>query len=577
MSSRRGVILLVLALATIGLMMFVFSSRMRRHARASTSTVLVWDVPATIDEDQPPSAPFSPSFWRRPRLTLFDALETIRAAADDDQIKSLVLHIRGIDWGWAKIGEVRDALREFRDSGKPLMATIEGGGEPEYLLASPAQPISVPPAVQLELDGLHASFLFYKGTLDKVGIRPNFVSVGKYKSAVEAYTRTGMSDAAREAMTSLLDDDYSLLTDSLASSRGVPPDSIRAWLDRGPYTAEEARSLGLTDTVLYSSDLDSMAVRRAGRGSRLLRLTRYADQMGSGGVGAHIGLVTVAGEIGEGKNRVTPMGGTVAGSQTIIEALQKARTRRSIRAVVLRIDSPGGDVDAADAIWHEVARLHRAKPVIVSMSDLAASGGYYIAMPADSVVAQPGTITGSIGVFGGKMNVLGLLQKVGLNVESVVTGPRAQMLSPFSDFTPEEARIFQSRMQGTYQRFLKLVSDGRRMPVDAVDSVAQGRVWSGSRATQLGLVDRLGGLEDAIEMARHRAGIPKDADLIIERFPESESPFFPRFFGDLFSDDDTDDASALMSSLSPLRQLSAIGFASRGSIWAMMPYAIVIR
>jgi len=577
MSSRRGVILLVIALSAVGLMLMIVSSRMRHHARASSSSVLVWDVPAVMEEDQAPPAPFSPRFWRRPRLTLFDAVETIRAAADDDQIKSLVLHIRGIDWGWAKIAEIRDALREFRDSGKPVMASIEAGGEREYLLASVARPVCMPPAVQLELDGLQVSVFFLRGTFDKIGVRPNFVSVGKYKTAVEQYTRTGMTDAGREAMTSLIDDDLAVLSDSLASARGTSPDSIRAWLDRGPFTATEARGLALIDTVLYAGDVDSMAVRRAGRGSTLLKLNRYAERSGSGGIGAHIGIVTVSGELGDGKSRVSPMGGAIAGSQTIIEALQKARTRHSIRSVVLRIDSPGGDVDAADAIWHEVVRLHRTKPVIVSMSDLAASGGYYIAMPADSVLAQPGTITGSIGVFGGKFNVLGLYQKLGINIETLVTGPHAEMLSPFKDFSPEEARIYESRMQDTYQRFLKLVSDGRRMPIAAVDSVAQGRVWSGARAVELGLVDRLGGIEDAIEVARIRAGIPKDADLVIDRYPDVESPFFQRFFSDVFSDDEDDDASALMSSLAPMRQLGTAAFASRGSIWALMPYAIVIR
>ncbi|HTO89944.1 MAG TPA: signal peptide peptidase SppA [Candidatus Sulfotelmatobacter sp.] len=579
MSSRRGVVLLVIALSAVGFLLLVVSLRMRRPAYASSATVLVWDVPATIGEDQPPPGPFSPRFWRRPRMTVFDVLETLRAARDDDHVKALVLHVRGINWGWAKVCEVRDALREFRQSGKPVYASIEGGGEPEYLLASGSSRIGMPPAASLELDGLRASALFLRGTFDKLGVRPNFLSVGRFKSAVESYTRTGMSDPARESMTALLGDTYDTFLTSLAADRHASSDSVRAWMDRGPFTAEGARALELVDSVLYTADLDSLAMRRAGRGASLLKFPRYASGLGEGGAGPHLAIVTVSGDIGSGRSRSSPTGGIVAGSETIIEALQRARTRRSIRAVVLRIDSPGGDADAADAMWHEVWRLARAKPLVVSMSDLAASGGYYIAVPAQTIVAEPTTITGSIGVFGGKFNVLGLYQKLGMNIETVVTGPRAEMLSPFKDFSPEEERIYANQMQGTYHRFLKLVSDGRHMPVAAVDSVAQGHVWSGARAVRLGLADQLGGLEVAIDVARKKAGIPKDADVVIERLPELEPSFFQRFLGDFFADDDADEAnaSALIDALAPLRQLGTAAFASRGAIWTLMPYAIVIR
>jgi protease-4 len=576
MSARRGVLVLVILLTGLGVLLMFAALRMRRPAASASATVLTFDLPSTLEEDQPANDLFSPRFWRRPRLTLFDVIETVRAAADDDRVSALVLHVESVDWGWAKIADVRDALLEFRASGKPLYASMESGGEAEYLLASAAGKIAMPPAADLRLNGLSASALFLKGTFDKLGVKPNFVHIGRYKSAVESYTRTDLSGPAREAMTSMLGDTYAVLVDSLSSARHVAPDSIRAWMDRGPYSASEALALGLVDTLLYRADVDSLAVRRAGSGAAPLRFRRYADRFSPSRSGTHVALVTAAGEISAGRSRSGAMGGQVVGAETLIEALRQVRTRRSIRAVVLRIDSPGGDAEASDEIWREVSRLRRVKPVIVSMSDLAASGGYYIAVAGDTILAQPATLTGSIGIFGGKFNLKGLYEKLGLNIETVVTGPRAEMYSPFRDFTAAEEAAYGRQLQKSYERFLRLVSDGRRLPVAAVDSVAQGRVWSGRAALSLGLVDRLGGLEDAIEVARVRAGIAADAELVIDRFPEVEVPFFERFLGGYLRDDDPEESRmrALSSSLQTVVDAAS---RSTGATMALMPYTVVIR
>jgi protease-4 len=577
MSARRGALVLVILLTGLGLILMVAAVSLRLPDRQTpSSTVLSLDVPSTLEEDRPPAEILSTRFWRRPRPTLFELLEVIRSAADDDHVAALVLHVGDIDWGWAKVADVRDALLEFRAAGKPIYASVEGGGEAEYLIASVAPVVALPPAGELRINGLSATALFLRGTFDKLGVRPNFVHVGRFKSAVESYTRTGFSEPAREAMSAILGDTYSALVDSVAVDRALSPDSIRAWMDRGPFPAAEAMTLGLVDTLLYRPDVDSLAVRRAGRGSTILRFSRYAARFSPARVGTHIALITASGEIAPGRSRTSAMGERILGAETLIDALRKVRTRRSIRAVVLRIDSPGGDVVASDAIWREVDRLHRVKPVIVSMSDLAASGGYYIAVAADTILAQPATLTGSIGIFGGKFNVLGLYQKLGINIESVVTGPRAEMYSPFRDFRPDEEQAFARGLQNSYQRFLRLVAEGRRLPVEAVDSIAQGRVWSGKAAVTLGLVDQLGGLEDAIEVARHRAGISSTSDLVIDRFPEVEMPFFERFLSDVLRDDEPDDAGVSLVT-SPLKVLAGAAARSAGRAQALMPYTLIIR
>ena len=587
MTSRSRVLLVILVVLLAGIVLVVGTMRLRgASSPVTTSRVLTFDVPSSLEEDEPEVDFFSPGSWRRSRLTLFEVLETLHHAAGDAQVKALVLHIDGIDWGWAKVTEVRDALSEFRRAGKPVYAALEGGGEPEFFLASGADRIAMPPASDLQMNGLTASALFLRGTFDKVGVRPNFLHVGKYKSAVESYTRTDLSEPAREALGAVLGDTYRLLTDTLAHARRSTPDSIRAWMDRGPWSAEEAKGLGLVDTLLDGAEVDSLAVRRTG-GSSALKFTRYAERrLGGRSPLARVALVTATGTITGGKSRLSG-GERLMGAETIIEALRRARTRSSIRAVVLRIDSPGGDATASDEIWHEVVRCRRAKPVIVSMSDVAASGGYYIAAGADTLVADPGTITGSIGIFGGKFNIRGLYEKLGLSIETMSTGPHAEMYSPFRDFTDDEVRLYQDHLQKSYERFLERVASGRRRSTAWVDSVGQGRIWSGSAAADLGLVDELGGLRAALGIARARAGVDDDEEFEVERFPSPDEGYFGRFLSGFWNPEDAGllgDAGVLGRAvtladplLDPLKVLGQAAVLGNGAALAIMPYTIVIR
>jgi protease-4 len=566
----------VILLSVLGMLVLFASFRLHQPSvAASTSTVLVFDVPSDLEEAEPAFPRVSLAWLHRNRIALYTLVHGLDQAARDDRVTALVLHIGDMDWGWAKIAEVRDAVLRFRSSGKPVYASLGGGGEAEYLLASAADQVAIPPAAWLQLNGLTASAVFLRGSLDKLGIRPNYAHAGRFKSAVESYTRTGMSPESRRALEALLDDSYRLLADSLAAAREMPADSVRRLLDRGPFGAGAALARGLVDTLLYEADIDSLALREAGRGAVTLSLARYAGRLPTPRAGPHIALVTASGTIVPGRSRYVRGEGQALGAETLIEALRQARNRRSVKAVVLRIDSPGGVLEASDDIWGEVRRCRAVKPVIVSMSDYAASGAYYIAVGADRIVAQPSTVTGSIGVYGGKLNLLGLYRKLGLNVETVSRGAHAEMMSPFRDFTAEEAGHFQRQLDEAYEIFLARVAEGRHLSRATADSLGQGRVWSGIEARARGLVDTLGGFETVFPIALEKAGFARDESFIVDRFPRVEHPILERLLQDWL---EGGDSVSEESALSPVFRawLAAARFQA-GTALALMPYSIEIR
>lgn len=574
LSSRRRALLLLVLFIALGAVLLNVAERLRRPLHTTIAPrVLVFDVPSQIDEGPSPPS-MSLDLFRRDRLTFHDLLFAVHNAADDRSVDAIVLHLDQVDWGWARVHEMASAMRAFQASGKRVYASLDGGGEKEYVLASVADELSMPPVSTLQLDGLSASAMFMQGAYDKLGIKPNFAHVGRFKSAVESYTRSTLSPDAREAMEALLDDTYGLLVDSIAVCRGLPSDSVRSLIDGGPYTASEALRRGLLDTLLAEADLDSLATHASGQRLATGSMMRYAQE-GGAGAGEHIALLVAEGEIVSGKSRDNPFGGRAVGDETLVEALRDIRSRRNIRAVVLRIDSPGGSGDASDAVWQEIRRVRREKPVIVSMGDVAASGGYYLACAGDAIVAGPGTITGSIGVFGGKLNLLGLYRKLGLNVETVTRGKHAAMLSPFTDFTPEELERYQKSLEQFYGVFLSRVAEGRGMDPAVVDSVGQGRVWSGLAARQRGLVDTLGGLETAFDLARTRAHIDEDADVIVDVYPRPRRTFLQRWLGNVF--EEADDDNALLPVVRDAADWYRLSALSRGAAQARMPYTITIH
>jgi protease IV len=576
MASRRRALVLVALLVLLGTVTLVAVSRLRQPLRVTPEhQMLVFDVPSEIEEAPPAYLPFSLEAFRREQPTLRDVCEGIRRAAGDDAIQSMVLHVGDVEWGWARLSEVRDALREFRASGKRVYVSLAGGGEQAYLLAASADVVSMPQTAVLQLDGLTLTAMFLRGTYDKLGITPNFAHVGEFKSAVETYTRTGFSPPARLALESLLDDQYSLLVDSLASARDLPPDSVRRLIDDGPFTAGAALRAGLLDTLVDEPSLDSLAARKGGRRLTNLSLSRYLGRDAGELGGNEIALVVASGAIVPGRSHGSPWGGPECGSETVIAALREARNRSSVKAILFRIDSPGGSGQASDDIWQEVRRARAKKPVIVSMSNLAASGGYYIACGANKIVAEPSTITGSIGVFGGKLNLMGLYRKLGLNIETVSRGRNAEMLSAFRDFTPDEQARYQAQLDDFYRVFLARVSEGRGMTTAAVDSLGRGRVWSGIAAQRFGLVDTLGGVGTALELARLSAGIGPDEEVTLQPYPRPKHSYL-RGLLDGLVDDSHDELDSKVLSPVFAAWLAASKFPA-GATLALVPYTIDIR
>lgn len=576
MPDRRRVLFLILLLVLIGSVSLFAVLQLRRPERAGRRdpTLLVLDVPRTIEEGPVAYGGFSIEMFRASRPALYEYVLALQAAAADHAVRGLVLHIPALDWDWAQVSELRDAIVAFRASGKPVHATIDGVGEREYLLACAADHVSMPGHAHLWFDGLAATATFLKGTYDKLDIRPNFAHIGRYKSAVESYTRETLSPDARAALEALLDDSFRCLIDSVATARGISADSIRASVDAGPYLAPEAMKRGLIDALATREESDSVAHAAAGT-EHELQFSRYMARRHDRSSAHRIALVAAEGAIVPGRSREDGWQGRSVGARSLEQVLEELAEDEDFDAVILRVNSPGGSADASEDIWRSLERLRRHKPVLVSMSGVAASGGYYIACGSDGVVAHPMTLTGSIGVFGGKLNVLGLYHKLGANVETISRGAHADMLSPFRDFTSEESAIYEQQMRSFYELFLNRVSTRTGLDLISADSLAQGRVWSGVSAHRAGLVDELGGLVRAMDLVRDRLELGPQEALRLEAYPTAARPYLARFLEGLVPEEDEEVGSiALTRLLSPV--LTAARFPT-GAVLALMPVSIEIR
>lgn len=471
-----------------------------------------------IVEQQPPRGLFGPKF-----RSVYEVLESIEDARKDPRIKGLVLKLENPNFGFATIQEFRSAILDFKATGKKVICFAENMSNKEYYLASACDEIVLVPAGYVWLTGLKAEVTFIKGTLDKLGMEAEIEAVGKYKSAREPLTRENMSEAYREVINSTLDDLYEQMTSQIASSRGWSTEKVKEKIDDGPYTAAGAKEAGLVDRLAYWDEvkdiIKAVSGRRYGRvQEKKYRSGReYADNWA---VPPKIALIYATGAITSGKSGRHFLFGKTMGSETIAGAIKKAREDRSIKAVVFRIDSPGGEGLASDVILREVDLCKKKKPFIVSMSDVAASGGYYIACSGDEIVAQPSTITGSIGVLGGKLVLHDFYQKIGVSKEIITRGKRAATMSDYTHLDEEERKLLKDMIEEFYWDFVKKVAEGRKLSEAYVDSVAQGRVWTGNQGKEVRLVDELGGILLALEIARERAGIDREAEVEIIPLPE---------------------------------------------------------
>jgi protease-4 len=524
---RRGVwlviTLIIFAVAVSAAGLLLVALMVGRQPQVSSNSALLLRVSGDLQETEPLGA-LGQLF--EPPPTVRSIVDALRKAKADRRISAVVIRPAGSAALWAKAQEVRDAITDFRRSGKPAIAYLEYGGEQEYYLATACDKVFLMPAATLDLTGVATYELFLRGTLDKIGAYPDALHVGEYKTAANTYTETTFTPSHREMSESLNRDLYEQLVHALAEGRQKTDQEIRGLIDHGPFLPEDAVRAGLIDDVAYEDELDDK-IQFPGGTPRFIENDEYrqVDPSSLGlNRGARIAVIYAVGLIATGRSSYDAAQ-QVVGSDTIVEYLRKARADRSVRAIVLRIDSPGGSAIASDVIWREIMLTKDVKPVVASMSDVAASGGYYIAMPAHAIVAEPATLTGSIGVVAIKFVIDGTLKKLGVNVEGVYSGEYADIYSPVRPFSPEERKRIEEAMQATYDTFVEKAASGRNTTPERIDTVAQGRVWTGRQAKQIGLVDELGGLERALAIAKQRANLSPDAEVELIVYPPRRSIF----------------------------------------------------
>ncbi|MBN1426308.1 signal peptide peptidase SppA [Candidatus Fermentibacteria bacterium] len=472
-------------------------------------------------------------FLEAQRLSVVEIASGLRATIGDKRVRGVLVRASSLQTGWAAAREIGRALEEIRRHGIPVMALLEAGGDKEYVVASAADSVFLVPAGHLLVDGIAASVGFWKGTMDKVGLEADMIRVGAYKSAPETYTRTGMSQEFRESFDALLDDVFATYVGDIARGRDATEAQTRSRIDEGPYGADAALQESLIDGLRYRAQiLEHMGVGE----DEAVELGRYLKERGKPR-GTRVAYVVVEGGIMPGRSTDLPFSEPTAGCESIALALREAREDDSLKGVLLRVNSPGGSAMASDVIWDEMRRTVEVKPVVVSMGDVAASGGYYVAMPASRIVAEATTITGSIGVYAGKVVAQELYEKAGYHVEVLTRGMHADLFSETRPFTDDERVALQDMLWDFYwNAFITKAAQGRGMSPEQVDIVGRGRVWSGLRAHSVGLVDTLGGIWEAqMEMAT-LLGLPADADMALVPVPKPK-PLLTRIAEMLFQAD----------------------------------------
>ncbi len=484
--------------------------------------VLVWKVSGDYPEER------DTSFWGQVQssgdMTVRDVVGGLRRGARDDRITGLVLDLVDLHADWAKIEEIRDAIGEFHAAEKPVIAYTDGVRMGDYALASMADEIVISPEATIMVLGLAAELSFMKDTLGKLGMEADFIHVGKFKSAPERMTRTEPSEANREMIESIVEDRYTQVLNMVADGRGRTTEEVAGWIDRGMFDAQAAIAEGLADTLLYYDQMMDLRFPE----DKITYLSDYVLDAGGKRRATHeVGVVYITGVIMPGESRFDRFQGKIAGSETVIDDLMHMREDTDIDAVILRVDSPGGSALASDLIWHEIREVQQEKPVIVSMSGMAASGGYYVSCLADSIFADAGTLTGSIGVYAGKMSRTAMYEKVGVHREFITRGRNALLFSDEGRFTAEQRELFGDQLLNFYERFLRKVADGRALTRDAVHDIAQGRVWTGSQGVERGLVDEVGGFYRALDSAKWMIGLTP-ADKVRVVYVTQEMSFVER-------------------------------------------------
>ncbi|MDR0265628.1 MAG: signal peptide peptidase SppA [Sphingobacterium sp.] len=519
------VVLFIVLMGIIGAIISSASSDQEIVVKSNSVLYLSFDYDITERSEANPLGSLNLPGYSTKTIGLDDILARIKYAATDGNIKGIYLDASHIGVGFASLKEVRDELLAFKKTGKFVVAYNAGYDQKAYYVASIADKVYVNPQGTIDFKGLASSTMFYKDLLDKVGVEMQIVKVGTFKSAVEPFFLNKMSDPNRLQVTSYLGSIYSTFINEIAASRNIAADSLRAIAnDYRVRDADDAVKYKLADAKLYKDELLSDLRKRLKISEKdeisFVSLLDYNKKIKDDASGSEIAVLYAAGEIVDGEGT----GPGQIGGDKFSRELRKLREDDAVKAVVLRVNSPGGSALASDIIWREVILTKKVKPVIVSMGDLAASGGYYISAAADSIFAEPTTITGSIGVFGVIPNFQNLMNnKIGVHYDGVKTGKFADLMTSFDrPLTAEERDIIQREVDKVYGTFTKVVADGRKLSIADVDSIGQGRVWTGAQGVSNKLVDRLGNLDVAIQAAAKKANL---TNFKVSQYPEKEDPF----------------------------------------------------
>ena len=533
--------------------------------------------------------------------TLGKLIKRIDKAAKDDQITGLILKIRSPSIGRAKIDELRAAIKRAREAGKKVYADLQMATTSDYLIACACDEIILPPAGSLIVTGVRIEVTFYKEMLQKIGAKADILQVGDFKGAGEVYTRSEMSPELKKQYESLATDFYDQILTTIASDRGLPQEQVIQLIDEGLFMASDAKSRGLIDRVAYRTDWDAFLKKKSPSGGEIELLDHYGEKqvdtdfsgfagmmkfinllMGqsgkttSGGE-SQIAIVYVVGAIIPGKSTNTLMGNKIVGSETIIKAIRTAEKNKRVKAIVLRVDSPGGSALASDLIWNEVRNCK--KPVIASMGDVAASGGYYVAMGAKTIFADEGTLTGSIGVVGGKVALENTFQKLGITTDVVSRGENSGIFSLLKPFSETEREALGTMMKNIYQQFVTKAALSRQMNKKQMEPLAEGKVYTGRQAKTLGLIDNLGGLHEAILAAKKAGGLEAEDEIDLLLLPKPKS-FLEEIFGDESIKSQSPQISLKNISLPWIRLLAeaeVLSLLFRHPVQALLPCQISVR
>jgi protease-4 len=564
-----GGILTVLVIVIIALAIGKIFSPKQPTVAANSALVLslTGDVPETapvainIPFIQTPSTP-----------TVRDLWTSLHEAAADNRIRALVIQPRNLLLGWGRLQEIRQEIDVFKRSGKPVYAYLQGPGSREYYLASVADKIFLPPDDMLDVKGFHVEELYFKGSLEKLGIGVQVDHIGRFKDAGDIFTRTNMTPETREVLNQVLDQIYGDFCKTTGAGRHKSGDDIRALIDMGPFLADQAKATGLVDVLGYEDEVYADLKKKTGVSD--LNKTRIQNYYrAASGSGDHLAMLVGEGDILRGDMSDSPGNGDTLSSGSFIKLVRQLRNDHGVKGVLLRIDSPGGDAVASDEILHELKLLANEKPLVISMSDVAASGGYFIALTGNPVISYPDTLTGSIGVLYVRPNVRGLLDKLGVSEDGISRGKLSDMgnlSEPLSDAAQQKLH---DSISATYRSFVSKVATARKKTYDQIDALAQGRVWMGAQAQQNGLVDQLGGLDQAVALLRERAHLSANGKTNLIMYPPRKSLL------EVLASSSTD----AYSDAAATRQLRRLvpGLPSpallKGGLMEVLPYRLVIQ